>query len=281
MYFQVLIETSEKLANTYRQHFELDKPELVMVESETIEPFLRGLDFQFDGYFLSPRDIKRIVVKSTDRTTSELSDYENSIHRPGVISFTSRQDILRINKYAKDITKEVFASVQDRIQREGAKKPQMAKHAIRDIVKTSVFVVHGHDDGAKNEVARFVEQIGFKAIILHEQASAGKTIIEKIEAYSDVGFAVVLYTACDLGASKKAPTAMKARARQNVVFEHGFLIGKLRRENVCALVKGDIEIPADISGIVYVALDDAGAWKLALAKELRSSGYKVNMNKVI
>jgi predicted nucleotide-binding protein len=142
-----------------------------------------------------------------------------------------------------------------------------------------VFIVHGHDELAQSETARFVSKLGFEPIILHEQASSGKTIIEKIEEYTNVGFGIVLYTPCDLGAKKGDEEHLKSRARQNVVFEHGYLIGKIGRENVCALVKGNIETPNDISGVVYVSMD--GNWKLDLAKELRNSGYKVDMNLVI
>ncbi len=145
--------------------------------------------------------------------------------------------------------------------------------------KSQVFIVHGHDDLAKVETARFIEQLGFKPIILHEQASSGLTIIEKIENYSNVGFGVVLYTPCDIGAKKGNETELKYRARQNVVFEHGYLIGKIGRKNVAALVKGDVETPNDISGVVYISMDND--WKLDLAKELRNSGYPVDMNKVI
>ena len=62
-----------------------------------------------------------------------------------------------------------------------------------------VFIVHGQDDGLKNEVARFVDRLGLDSVILHEQVNAGDTIIEKIERNSDVGFAIVLYTPCDEG----------------------------------------------------------------------------------
>ena len=148
-----------------------------------------------------------------------------------------------------------------------------------ELDKAQVFIVHGHDDLAKVETARFIEQLGFKPIILHEQASSGQTIIEKIENYSNVGFGVVLYTPCDIGAKKGNETELKHRARQNVVFEHGYLIGKIGRKNVAALVKGDVEIPNDISGVVYISMDND--WKLDLAKELRNSGYQVDMNKVI
>ncbi|POZ52380.1 TIR domain-containing protein [Methylovulum psychrotolerans] len=143
--------------------------------------------------------------------------------------------------------------------------------------KRKVFIVHGRDNGAKQEVSRFIEQLELDAIILHEQASSGMTIIEKIERYSnDADFALVLYTACDQGRGvHESNIHPKNRARQNVVFEHGYLMAKLGRENVCSLVKGDIETPNDISGVVYVDLDSYGAWKIVVAKELIACGYAI------
>ena len=146
--------------------------------------------------------------------------------------------------------------------------------------KSKVFIVHGHDDAAKEAAARFVENLGFKAIILHEQASSGKTIIEKIEANSNVGFAIVLYTPCDLGRSKEEKDQLKPRARQNVVFEHGYLIGKIGRENVCALVKGDIETPNDISGVVYIKMEGEKEWKYKVADEMKACGYDIDLSKI-
>lgn len=142
-----------------------------------------------------------------------------------------------------------------------------------------VFIVHGHDNEAKTETARVIEKLGLQAIILHEQPSSGNTIIEKIERYSDVGFAVVLYTPCDEGYSKKEPTP-RNRARQNVVFEHGYLIGKLGRNRVCALVKDEIETPGDISGVVYVPMDSAGAWRFTLVDEMNAVDFKLNKNDI-
>lgn len=144
--------------------------------------------------------------------------------------------------------------------------------------KRKVFIVHGRDNEAKQEVGRFVEKIGLEAIILHEQASSGMTIIEKIEHYSnDADFALVLYTPCDLGrGAHESNLSPKSRARQNVVFEHGYLMAKLGRENVCSLVKGEIETPNDISGVVYVPLDELGAWKTEVAKELEACGYAIS-----
>jgi predicted nucleotide-binding protein len=148
------------------------------------------------------------------------------------------------------------------------------------INKKEVFIVHGHDEAAKTKTARFIEQLELKPIILHEQASGSKTVIEKIEAYSNVGFGIVLYTPCDLGAKAEENPIYKNRARQNVVFEHGFLIGKIGRANVCALVKDEVETPNDISGVVYIKMDSEDAWHLKIARELRNSGYEIDMNKL-
>nr|DAR46518.1 MAG TPA: putative nucleotide-binding protein [Caudoviricetes sp.] len=143
-----------------------------------------------------------------------------------------------------------------------------------------IFIVHGHDNSAKNELARFIERIGLKAIILHEQASGGNTIIEKIEEYANtVGFAIILYTACDKGKSKKEDD-LKDRARQNVVFEHGYFVGKLGRNRVIALNKENIETPSDINGVLYILMDSVGAWKTQIVQELKNAGYTIDANNI-
>ncbi len=164
---------------------------------------------------------------------------------------------------------------QSQIVQQPVKLPTQNNIFNKPVKKNKVFIVHGRDNEAKQEAARFIESVGLTPIILHEQASSGKTIIEKIEHYSEeAGYAIVLYTACDHGRGIHETKAHpRQRARQNVVFEHGYLMAKLGRENVCALVKGDIETPNDISGVVYVTLDTAGAWKTEIAKELKVSGY--------
>lgn len=140
--------------------------------------------------------------------------------------------------------------------------------------KEQVFIVHGHDEHAKNDAKAHIEAIGKQPIILHLQASQGRTIIEKIDHYSNVGFAVVLYTECDIGA-KRNSLGYRWRARQNVVFEHGYLIGKLGRSRVVALLKGDVEQPNDISGVIYIPMDNDGRWKTELNKEMTAAGYEL------
>ena len=140
-----------------------------------------------------------------------------------------------------------------------------------------VFIVHGRDDGAKETVARFVENLGIEATILHEQPSGGRTIIEKIERYSgNACFAIVLITPDDVGALREeADDERNPRARQNVVFELGYFMGKLGRERVCPLFKGEVESPSDIDGIVYVTMDNAGAWRQQLRQEMEYAGLPV------
>ncbi len=152
--------------------------------------------------------------------------------------------------------------------------PAPIKSISGELDTTQVFIVHGHDEIAKLEMKDFVEDLGLVPIILHLQASAGQTIIEKIEHYSNVGFAIILYTPCDIG-TKVGNLLYAYRARQNVVFEHGYLIGKLGRPRVCPIVKGPVETPNDISGVVYVPMDELQAWKEVLTNELRRAGYQV------
>ncbi len=144
-----------------------------------------------------------------------------------------------------------------------------------------VLIVHGHDEAAKHMVARFIGKLDLKPVILHEQENEGKTIIEKLEKHAAVDFAVVLLTPDDIGYPASNPDEKKPRARQNVVMELGLFIGALGRSRVCAMKKGDIEIPSDISGVIYVPLDDQGGWKVKLAKEIRAAGISVDMNKAL
>lgn len=144
-----------------------------------------------------------------------------------------------------------------------------------------VFIVHGRDRGTKEQVARFLEKLELEPIILHEQPNEGRTIIEKFEDYSDVAYAVVLLTPDDVGKLASAKIKPRPRARQNVVFELGFFIGKLGRQRVCALYQKDVQLPSDFHGVVYVPLDESGAWKMSLARELKAARLKVDLDKAV
>ncbi|RQO37225.1 hypothetical protein DBR37_03280 [Herminiimonas sp. KBW02] len=143
-----------------------------------------------------------------------------------------------------------------------------------------IFIVHGHDGEARETVARFLSSIGLNPIILHEQANRGRTVIEKVEANSDVSFAVVLLTPDDLGKAKN-DIELEPRTRQNVLLELGYFIGKLGRENVCALKRSEVEIPSDFAGVVWEAMDVGNGWKTALGRELNAAGHNIDWNKVM
>lgn len=141
------------------------------------------------------------------------------------------------------------------------------------------FIVHGHDDATKLRTARFLEKLGFEAIILHEQANGGKTIIEKLEHFTDVGFGIVLYAPDDVGEEVAKKDQLRSRARQNVVFEHGLLIGKLGRNKVFPLViDHSVELPGDINGMVYMSDRN---WEFDLAKEIKALGFQIDINELI
>lgn len=145
-----------------------------------------------------------------------------------------------------------------------------------------VFIVHGHNESIRESTARYIEKMKLTPIILHEQANKGRTIIEKFEEFSDVSFAVILLTGDDRGglASDSFDT-QKLRARQNVILELGFFIGKLGRERVCALYEEGVEIPSDYQGVLFVPLDKHGTWRMLLARELKEAGLKLDMNDAI
>lgn len=144
-----------------------------------------------------------------------------------------------------------------------------------------IFVVHGHNEKVKEAAARFLEKLHLTPVILHEKPNQGRTVIEKFTDYSDVSFAVVLLTADDRGGKiDEAFDKQRKRARQNVILELGFFLGKLGRRKVCALYEDGVEIPSDYDGVLFVKLDDRGAWKIDLAKEIKATGIEVDMNLV-
>ena len=149
-----------------------------------------------------------------------------------------------------------------------------------DCNSRKVFIVHGHNEEYIEKVARLVEKLECEPIILKEQPNSGKTIIEKFEVLANAAFAVVLYTACDKGAINNVDSEWKPRARQNVIFEHGYLYARLGRNRVCALVQDGVEIPSDLSGVLYVSIDKNDSWKFQLAKEMKNAGISIDMNKI-
>ncbi len=144
-----------------------------------------------------------------------------------------------------------------------------------------VFIVHGHDEGPRQSVARLMEGMGLVPIILAEAQNAGMHILDKLKHHSNVAFVVVLLTPDDVGGVKGDKKAIRPRARQNVIFELGYFIALMGHSRVCALFKEDVELPSDYQGILYHKYDVDDGWKLKLGKELKAAGLKINLDKLL
>ena len=207
---------------------------------------------------------------------------EYNVYIGGISLNPSLQD--RIKSFHKHVSDNItrLESIRDRLELI-PESPDTPSPASTNLATPSrdVFIVHGHDEGAKQAVARFVEKLGLKAVILHEQPNAGRTIIEKFEDSSDVGFAVVLLTPDDVGYPSDNPKRSAPRARQNVIFELGYFMRKLGRERVAALYKEGVELPSDIQGFIHVPMDNGEAWHVELAKDMKAAGLPVDGDDLI
>lgn len=144
------------------------------------------------------------------------------------------------------------------------------------LMKDQVFIIHGHDEGMKLSVQLLMERAGMDGVVLHEQLDNGRTIIEKLIGESiEAGYAIALLSPDDVTEEGVF------RARQNVILEIGYFIGLLGRDKVRILVKGNVDIPSDLQGIIYEPFDPAGNWRLKLLKEIQGAGIKVDIDKVL
>lgn len=242
----------------------------------------RGSSFGRDRFSAWRRKFTQFL---NDNLPGEVSTLNSKLHHIAYVVSRGETDVQRFWREDGETMDSYIDSLIIDVENNEYKAPESTNtdktnDGNKIVEKTSVFIVHGHDGEAKERTARFIEKLGLKPIILHEQTSRGRTIIEKIENFSDVGFAIVLYTADDLGnAKQEAEKAnLHSRARQNVVFEHGYLMAKIGRENVVPLIAGDIELPGDISGIVYITDKD---WQVDIAKEMKDAGYEIDFNKLL
>ena len=222
---------------------------------------------------------ERFLVNRFGRNSYEVTDFSNTLFSPTM--YVPGADYIRISTCCNGLkkTKDVFKDYLIEIKEEMSEKDEKLLedvHPDSSYQNNKVFVVHGHDEALKEKVARLLEKQGLEAIILSEQANKGKTIIEKFEENSDVGAAICLFTGDDIG-KEKSEAVEKQRARQNVVYEAGYFMGKLGRERVIMLVDEGVELPSDLQGVVYT---DSESWKTEVLQELQSIGYEIDFNKL-
>ena len=223
---------------------------------------------------------ERFLIKKYGKDSLEHKKLTGTYFAPLVwCGEDEEQDIRDSIKWCADglrSCKAIFETYLEDMAEENTPTTQVVSK-LASINTDKIFIVHGHDGELKQSVARIIEKQGIEAIILSEQANKGRTIIEKFEDYSDVGGAICLFTADDYGRAKK-DISDSTRARQNVVLETGYFMGKLGRDHVVLLADKGIEMPSDLSGVVYT---DTMSWQFDLLKELNAMGYKVDLNKLL
>ena len=228
-----------------------------------LEPKLGGYEYEVQGVFAEPLSFQMIVAKN-----------------PQGLNLGVIQVIARLID-----GKKMTGKWKTTVGTEGAFHAEL--HTTDELKASlpksnSVFVVHGHDDAAKQAVARFTERLGLQPVILQEQINKGMTVIEKFENFSArAGFAIILITPDDVGFPINNEQGKAFRPRQNVVLELGYFAAKLGRSKTFVLTKGDVEMPSDILGLVYERMDDGEGWKMRLARELKAAGFTVDMNRAI
>lgn len=244
-----------------------------------VREYNRGEQIRIKGAFIDNRQYPEMIIVRSEETAKAVVNKQAQVFVVGGYLMADRRPLAdRFFIEKKDTKDDITAKVFDHVEKETQPKAGLAD---ADAVKNKkVFIVHGHDDLLKESVARLVEKIGLEAVILHEQANEGLTIIQKLEKQADVGYAIILYTPCDEG-RKKGSENSKPRARQNVVFEHGLFMGKLGSERVCALRKSEVEMPSDAQGILYIEVKEgSNDWMYQVTKELKKAGYDVDLNKI-
>ncbi|WP_172118245.1 TIR domain-containing protein [Halomonas hibernica] len=243
------------------------------LNQQILTPWHSGRAFTVDGMIVKNiDDVQKIKITQTSQSKSHFAEkHNNRMRNSGITDMATDRRLLPLSS-GKDYTHELLFKEQKMTNTEG------------NIVSESsnnVFIVHGHDEQVKESSARFIEKLGLNAVILHEQPNEGKTIIEKLEKHTDAAYAVILFTPDDVGSSSASPEDLQPRARQNVLVELGYMAAKLGRDRVCVLRKGNVEMPSDLLGVLYIDIDSAGAWRLELAKELKVAGLKVDLNQAM
>ena len=242
---------------------------------------LGGLDFE-ELYTIQKR--AEMIIRQVFGNSSSYSEDLSAIRFTPIDLLSDSNEEYRVWVSGKNNMLSLFNIMLEELKLLSV-PPETGNKAQQAAVEFSnrIFVVHGHDEAMKPAVARVLEKLGLEPIILHERANEGRTVIEKFTDYSDVGFAVVLLSPDDMAYSKdQSPDNAKLRARQNVIFELGFFIGKLGRERVLILHQqdGDFEMPSNHAGVLYTPYDDSGGWQFDLIKELNACNYDADANKL-
>jgi predicted nucleotide-binding protein len=314
LYYHARIKYTQVGTGTPLRFFVQDLSEIDV--RKITEPFNDGVSFQVEDKFFEGDYVDNIAVFKTDR---KFKDLINEVRK-----FDPKATYDDIWTYIME------GLIGDDVSSTFIKKSKIKKQIQANIEELSknVFIVHGRDHKTLEELKSMIKSFGLNPIVLHEQPSGSKTIVEKLEKYSNVGYVFVILTPDDIGsinesslngalqkvkevcaivdkvtllnatlqdfletytAIKRKESLKKAydelsrvinsleyRARQNVVLEFGYFMGLLGRDKVCCLYKGDVKLPSDMHGIVYIQFKKSvNEVRDKIVRELKAAGYKL------
>ena len=248
-------------------------------------PALHQSSVGSQGFTKWRRDTRVAIENIFGQDSRQVNEFVRIDYSPMSLSVGENRDIAFRNSYLRGlaISEAILRSMIDEIDEYWPDNNQVQNSSAtpetqKQTNTNQVFIIHGRDTGTTNTVARFLEKLDLIPKTLQEQPDLGRTIIEKFEEHAQVDFAIALFTPDDLGGLDGGN--QQHRARQNVIFEFGYFIGKYGRDRTRALVKGDIEIPSDYSGVIYISMDDSNDWQTALFRELKNAGFGVDANRL-
>jgi predicted nucleotide-binding protein len=248
-----------------------------------VEPFLKGQAFMCGGEPIPTEDVERIQINVTDKPSGQLLPMIRERRKKSRAIALGIPDEWYVTKEGTDVTRQFLKRAPG--------KAEGTLERTETATGKNIFIVHGRDDNSKLELARMLEGLHLKVVILSEQPEKGRTVIEKLEQETmDIGYAFVILTPDDVGMEsvnydkaksekrKLQDVGLRYRARQNVVLELGYFVGKIGRRRVYCLYKGDIERPSDIHGVIFKRFEKSiSECYEAIIKELSAVGYDIKI----
>ena len=243
-------------------------------------PFAAGQPFWFMGRLLNPIKVNKIVLFWSHATADKLllPNQENLI--------AAKDKKYLIESIVKGKVKGAYVCTEKflPITPKNRSLSQSATSASGNLSRR-IIVVSGADREMKQALTGALTKLSLMPLVMCEEPNQGKKIVENFSRdYADVGFAVVLLSPDDFAyATNEVATKRKLRPQQDVVFELGFLLGKLGKDNVIVFWREcvNFESPIDLEGMKVTAFDDQDSWKLALIRELTNCGYTVNADRIL
>ncbi|PVX23638.1 MAG: hypothetical protein CW716_11665 [Candidatus Bathyarchaeum sp.] len=272
--YHIYIQYAEPDKSGYR--FNLNREEL---QRTFTTPYTEGKPFWFTGRLLNPAKVQKVLI---------------------FWSYDSAEKLVLPNQEPLIVAKDKKAAA-DAIENSKVKGaylctekylPQTRKTAAPSgkVVPVSarrrVLVACGSDDEMKTALTEALAKLWLVPVVLCEEPGYGRKIVTRIADYADVEFAVVLLSPDDYVYAKgEEPTKRKLKPPQDVVFELGFLLGKLGKERVLVLFreseKGEFEVNTDFEGVTAAPFDNRDSWKLALIRQLAACGYTVESDRIL